>query len=448
MCTVHSHELFVSYGDHWFLERAKDLGHIPVTKDYPRAQRLINSMYHKLSGDEDKQYPHVISDIWDFILSTVDNERIKALLPSLKDLPGAVNSGLSRFHLPDVVRSQQWLKENSMCVDNIKPGPSNIPQAGRGAFATRFLEKDSIVAPAPVLALNRTEVSRSRQLLVNYGYGNHRSSVLLVTYGPILNFINHDSQNPNVRLQWSTHPYHKEEMLKTPPKKLFQKGFGMLMELVALRDIDAGEEILMDYGSEWEEAWKNFIANWTAPPDSEEYVISFELNNDALKDGATYHVLRDAEEQKLNPYPKSVLTACFYQATSAPPQEQHTAQTADGEKVIVQVTWSGPRSTCLRPCQILSREETANGKGKITHFYTAEMMGMLTGDDEDCVLNPNQRHIVSRIPRAAVSFIHSPGSSDQNLQNTFRHPLELSDSIWPKAWMDIEEPKSETISPE
>jgi len=300
----------------------------------------------------------------------------------------------------------------------------------------------------PVLALNKTEVYRTRQLLINYAYGNPNSNVLLVTYGPTVNFINHDSHRPNVRLQWSSHPYHKEEMLEASPKDLFKKGFGMLMELVALRDINPGEEILMDYGSGWEEAWMDFVAEWKATPDSEEYVPSYDLNNDSMKDGARYHIVRDAEEQKTDPYPKSVMTACFYSNSAGEPLQATPAEVPDGVKKTVELTYQGPSTDCLRPCQILSREETTNGKGRVTYLYKAEMMDMINSDDEDCVLNSDERHIVSKIPRAGIRFIHQPGSTDQHLQNSFRHPIELPDTIWPKAWLHDDKLISETgISP-
>jgi hypothetical protein len=43
------------------------------------------------------------------------------------------------------------LEENGQCMDNIKDGVSTIPDAGRGAFANRFIPKGGLVAPAPLI---------------------------------------------------------------------------------------------------------------------------------------------------------------------------------------------------------------------------------------------------------------------------------------------------------
>jgi len=73
------------------------------------------------------------------------------------------------------VRSQEWLKENGICIDNIYVNTSTIEQAGRGAFAKRFITKNSLVSPAPVLRLDRDHFFNEPigyELLFNYAYGH------------------------------------------------------------------------------------------------------------------------------------------------------------------------------------------------------------------------------------------------------------------------------------
>jgi len=38
------------------------------------------------------------------------------------------------------------------------------------------------------------------------------------------------------------------------------------MEVIATRDIQPHEEVLMDYGAEWEEAWDEHVMNFQPPP--------------------------------------------------------------------------------------------------------------------------------------------------------------------------------------
>lgn len=144
------------------------------------------------------------------------------------------------------------LRQQGACLDNLQPGRSSHTDHGRGAMATRFLPKGSVVAPVPVLPIPRdelrylqkkewkevgkwrkkkrkkmevktmrnlddqTEEERGkkvetiededndnmevalppgmkwrRQLLLNYCFGHVNSSVLLFPYGLFVNFINH-----------------------------------------------------------------------------------------------------------------------------------------------------------------------------------------------------------------------------------------------------------------
>eukprot|EP00590_Aulacoseira_subarctica_P004811 CAMPEP_0172424550 /NCGR_PEP_ID=MMETSP1064-20121228/26280_1 /TAXON_ID=202472 /ORGANISM="Aulacoseira subarctica , Strain CCAP 1002/5" /LENGTH=279 /DNA_ID=CAMNT_0013166741 /DNA_START=141 /DNA_END=976 /DNA_ORIENTATION=+ len=85
---------------------------------------------------------------------------------------------------PSSIRSQEWLKEHGICYDNMYANASTISQAGRGAFAKRFISKDSVVSPAPVLQLNRDrffhEPTGEYELLFNYAYGHPDSQILLL----------------------------------------------------------------------------------------------------------------------------------------------------------------------------------------------------------------------------------------------------------------------------
>ena len=49
------------------------------------------------------------------------------------------------------------------------------------------------------------------------------------------------------------------------------------MEVIATRDIQPHEEVLMDYGAEWEEAWDEHVMNYQPPPvDVDAYTYSIE----------------------------------------------------------------------------------------------------------------------------------------------------------------------------
>ena len=100
------------------------------------------------------------------------------------------------------IRSLKWLEENGSCLDNIQVKQSTNAHAGRGAFATRYIKKGEVVAPAPVIQINDRKsmemlkvksdpikgdvVQRSHQLLLNYCFGHVNSTILLY---PIVSMV-------------------------------------------------------------------------------------------------------------------------------------------------------------------------------------------------------------------------------------------------------------------
>ena len=177
-------------------------------------------------------------------------------------------------------KSVDWLKENGMCIDNVRVGQSTVAQAGRGSFAKRSISKGALIAPAPLLALKRDDLviyeadgqeSKFRdvlnleevvgqEILLNYCYGHPESPLLLLPYSPVVSSINHNSQEPNAVIRWPENPSlgDPKEWLDLHPLDVLEMSGDLTMEVVALRDIMPGEEIFIDYGHGWEDAWKRY----------------------------------------------------------------------------------------------------------------------------------------------------------------------------------------------
>jgi hypothetical protein len=198
---------------------------------------------------------------------------------------------------PALVRRLEDLNRSGACVDAIQVKDSTIEGAGRGAFARRFVAKNEAITISPVAHVDRsqTEIVRQsyyadekseqvrkrsvplkrehgikytsqvigRQLLLNYLYGHSLSNVQLLPLGPGVNFINHDSDRPNVSLRWSRHDHEDSIELRetTPVMELFELPAPgpLVLEYVALEDILPGDELLMDYGPAYAAAWASRI---------------------------------------------------------------------------------------------------------------------------------------------------------------------------------------------
>ena len=72
----------------------------------------------------------------------------------------------------------------------------------------------------------------------------------------------------------------------------------IILEVVALRDLRPGEELFLDYGEAWQQAWDEHQAKWVPPPGADEYIYPEDMDDTAP--------LRTVVEQEKEPYPKSV----------------------------------------------------------------------------------------------------------------------------------------------
>lgn len=146
---------------------------------------------------------------------------------------------LAKSHLHG--RTTGWIKENGICLDNIKVGQSDIPHAGRGAKARRAIAKGELVVPMPLLHIKdekelhtykvytdkNGEFFRDRnhrvgsQLLLNYCFGSPTTSLLLcpTTNGIIVNHCSDGCERPNVELRWSKDEI-TQSWLKLPLKEI------------------------------------------------------------------------------------------------------------------------------------------------------------------------------------------------------------------------------------
>ena len=342
------------------------------------------------------------------------------------------------------IRELDWLMEHGICVDNLLPDDSKIKGAGRGAFATRFIPKGAIVAPAPLVPIDRNAIVTKRiksggkiqsprpQLLVNYCLGHVNSSILFYPTSPVVNLINHGmDQDANVRLQWSSSSSELNDGIdwaNMPLEELKARNYtGVVMEYVATRDIKPKEEILLDYGLQWIQAWEKHKADWKPPPNAEAYSPSYVMDDVA-------GLLRTEQEQMNHPYPTSAMTTCFYRYSTHERNDGIIAASKQtGEPTVVK--WKMDRQTFdysnLRPCSIMQREDI---DGHI--MYTA-MIKNWHGLKKEEMIPKGEMHVVNSIPRNAIRFVDKMYSTDQHLSNAFRHEAQIPDDMFPSEWMDL-----------
>lgn len=308
-------------------------------------------------------------------------------------------------------RTLEWLQEYGKCQDHLKPGRSTISQAGRGAFAARNLPKGTVVGYSPLVHIGNARdilsvnYQTGRQnytiedIVINYSFGHPNSTLLLTPYGAMVNYINHHRELANVKIQWPAKELvaHKPDWLTKDVEFLsnVHEKIGLSFDYVALRDLEEGEEIFLDYGDEWIEAWEAHVANWKPVPNADNYVHASEWTETAL---------RTLEELSENPYPHNLQTLCKesyrregHRNVFIPPLRNHNTRYY---------------------CDVLER--SANEP----YVYKVKMYYGTTGDSV----------IVEGVTWEGVELLDKLKTADWHLPNAFRHPITIPEDILPDAW--------------
>ena len=261
----------MDFGENWADDETDD---DLTTEDFERIDETIEKMIefykkHDAELDNDSKiqiYQFLTKDVMTAAVGMKKARLVAGLLPphpqdlhKVKEAGGAL-----KFSEPAVYRKPEWLQQYGRCMDNIQPGPSTIPHAGRGAFATRKIPAGGLVAPVPLVHIpdatifDMHEVTMAedgefvresdepihQQLLVNYLYGHPDSSMVFYPTGAVASFINHNVEKANAKLVWSDHPNNEKMWFFLPPDELLQEEnlhMGLLMEVVATKDIAPGE---------------------------------------------------------------------------------------------------------------------------------------------------------------------------------------------------------------
>jgi hypothetical protein len=436
-------ELFKYYGDSWFTTRPQMFdGNLPLLNDYPMAEELLRNMTDmKLDSNIQKElYEDIVVSMKEVFTSRV----LGALPLTIQDAIIAAEQDIAVLHQPFATRSVAWLQENGRCVDNMEPRYSTIRQAGRGAFATRPLAAGQVVTTSPLHHLPssrfvemynfnvttnaqgelvRIPVSMSGyRVIVNYCYGNKNSSMLLCPYGNGVNYINHNQSQTNVKIRWAQdfdivhNATLVEKGLVQDLLMLQQYKPQLAFDYIALRDIQQGEELFLDYGDSYEAAWQRHVANYKPPPNSENFMDGMSIN-------IKYHSapIRTEQEQQSNPYPEHLQIRGHAGLETIP----------DSEKDVSMYTWAS--TDYGLPVRILERHVTST-----EHTYTLEM-GLIPKEafmdkhtrDREADLTWVRRE---RVPRHAILFFDNPGSTDMHLPGAFRQPILIPDDIFPTQW--------------
>lgn len=357
--------------------------------------------------------------------------------------------------LPDEKRINKFKSNDPsyMCLDNVRSGESLQQGIGKGLLAARSVHKEDIILSSPVVPINRRDLIgdgsgntakagiNNYQLMLNYAFGHEDSDLLLLPYGPFVNFINHPppGKEANAVIRWHRSgekgidaprrmQFHHDELFTEYAKTVTEThGKGLVIDIVALEQVNEDDEIYIDYGASWIKAWDDHTKRWQAPAGAAEYRTADQWYNDRSLN-PNPGVVRTIEEQNTNPYPSNLQTICFYDADAK-------VVSIDEKHQIIYTYWDDDSlpHECQRPCKILERYPDSEDPSQ--YIYTAEMLHF-EGEEKFwfCAIREG-KHISRDITYDGILILDKPYTHDTFLEQAFRHEVGVPDGFYPKEWM-------------
>lgn len=457
-------ELFEDYGEPYFAgERRNRIGMVPFMAHFEQADKVLHA-FASIFKESDKESVEVYQNLWQLVTSSLtslwDSRTLRALPPSeivfAAKKPGEdavgldllLQQGVSHQYDHRSVRNVAWLEANGGCMDHVRVRqPSHIPQAGRGAFTIRDIPAGHVIAPTPLIHVPQRGVLDMKyptqnvktgpraQLLLNYCFGHKESTLLLCPYGVALSAVNHfrhfglstsptsNEVGPNARLAWNHQLSSKLEEWKELPlvEWAFNYTAGLVVDLIATRNIQNGEEVTIDYGNAWERAWTDHIASWQ--PLDELYVSAAELNQEAYNCPLpTYQELLASVKGKLLRSEFGV--PMFHGRLEYFNLRSTKILLSDDYRVMRGLP---PSKALWHRIRIVDRYLNERGEKR----YNAVRVGQLSIGTQ-CFIRVLE--IIWDLPRAAFIFRDKPYTRDHAHESSFRHEMMFPDDLFPKAW--------------
>jgi hypothetical protein len=448
--TSDAHIVFVlSDGENWANDEEEADLH---GEDWDKLDQTIDDMIQFFDKHKEKLDADAKLQVYNFLLKDVMNaavgvdkaHRIMSILPPRPDDLYQVKEagGALKYSEPDVYRKIEWLKQYGRCMDNIRPGPSTTPNAGRGAFANRNIPQGGLVAPVPLVQIpdsiifdmhnltlsedgdymRKSDDVVHRQLLLNYVYGHPESTMVFYPTGSTVSFINHGDE-PNAKLVWSDHPSNSKIWFETEPEELISEEhqhIGLLMEIVAIRDITEGEEIFIDYGKEWKEAWEEHNKKFDRLVNDGQIPSKWPVRAVDMNNQYQSVAYRMKEELEKDPYPENVRLAAFIVLKGG---KQTGVTKENAYEWGFEEEQGSFHHDQLRTVEIVQRRSVEESKKAVPYVYLVKSIS-----------NKKREVFIDNVPHEAIVFVDAPGTSDQFFKDSFRHYIGIPDEIFPKGW--------------
>eukprot|EP00934_Nitzschia_sp_Nitz4_P007695 Nitzschia sp. Nitz4//scaffold67_size101165//64552//66429//NITZ4_004533-RA/size101165-processed-gene-0.44-mRNA-1//1//CDS//3329556486//7685//frame0 len=459
-------ELFKHYGDDWFLRRNYTF---PVASDYPVAVDLLAKFGRNVDPVAQSAVYEMLlhfAEVWDHprILQPLPPswEEIRALYAPIKP---PLNRDISQFLRSrtqlETIRSLDWLGANGICMDALERRPSTIPGAGHGSFARHSFETGDVLTISPLIHVLDKNIltlkhmtpdphdstrhvvwnKNGTQIMINYCFSHNDTSLLLCPYGAGVTSINHASAHQaNVRIEWPHDGVlsHDSSYLQKPINAWDETVYAkkLALQFVATKPIQSGDELFLDYGNAWIQAWEKHKVLWSKPGMHQNagYLSAAAWN------GRYHHkdLLYTEEEWKSTwvakhfPRAPSNLALHCHLDIFFLKHHMYSRLKWDASSMIGSIS---PEYGV--PCEVVDRKEvwltTGNSttSPRLSHRYeVVAKVPEYFGLDEPVSRRYN-------VPRTCLRWFDKPHTTDLHLVNAFRYPMQLPDSMVSQEWRNL-----------
>ena len=418
--------------------------------DYHLADQLVERLIDLYEKHPDLGLD-MKEDIMEFMLQNVltsvagpNAKTINSLIPAnprkLKKIQEVGGTFMYRYQ--DIIRSNEWLEKNGFCLNTIRQGVSDIPNAGRGAFANRKIAEGENIIITPLLhvadkelltmysidndedeTLNEAAGPIGEQILMNYAFGHPDTNMLFIPTGPQVTLINNGGADANARLEWvdanDVYSTPDDYLVLTVEEMAEYKEPVLIMKVVAKREIEEGEEITINYGSSWQKAWDAYELKWKKTREGKPHPLkAFDLRK--MYKNKPLEIEGDDIE---DPYPKDVVVGCFLDTKEFPDGTQMTHQVFGTEmnQFEAPIRYEDFDSNNLFYVNVHDRIEAP---GFFYNYTVRASIGPLEYDFAD----------VHHVPHSVCTFFDREYTSDIHLKDAFRHFIGMPNSMIPSSW--------------
>ena len=163
-------------------------------------------------------------------------------------------------------RPLEELSRVGHCLTNIEIRRSGFVNAGNGIFAKKDFNKGDVVTISPALVIPKSILvkAKARSVVVNYAITTDESDVAVLPFGRGILANNGNKEGFNMILKW--YDWERRDIIDNA-ETVFGNwtilaaapSASVFVAQQATRDIKAGEELTIFYGSSWEKAWMKYV---------------------------------------------------------------------------------------------------------------------------------------------------------------------------------------------